>query len=133
MTDIKHLAMAGGLLLSATIVPTLASAQEVIDVNRGKATTIYHIGVYGANCGSEPYAKITRMVAQNGTVSHKNGYATISKGVCKGKKIKTVAIIYKPNAGFKGRDTLSLAWSFPTYGTTAVQSARARQLTINVR
>lgn len=84
-------------------------------VRSGKATQLYRFSVYDTrDCGSLAYPKTSFKTTSNGSMTVKKFTGRLKiKGHCNGKIAKGMAVYYKSRSGFRGRDKVTIYFSFP--------------------
>ena len=102
-----------GSVLLVSLAATSSIAAEQITVKAGQKTLIYQFGSYEDNCASFQYAKFRDKNTKNGSLVSTRGSFIISKGRCKGKRLKSTDVYYTPKAGFKGKDKARLSFGIP--------------------
>jgi len=107
-----------------------------IKANSGKAV-IYNVYIYNKfNCNfSEPPSFKVGKQAANGAIE-----ANIVKRRfkadherCPGKRVYILEVTYKPNRGYRGKDSGSLNMRYPAYGGLNYQKTRTIKFDISVK
>lgn len=133
--DLRKVAQAAftiGVILVAQ--PTAAQYGKLITAKAGAQTPVYALSVYNTQtCRPGPTPKITSMKASHGTLSSVVFNHTFDKGVCKGVKAKSLAIIYTPDKGFRGQDTAVISFVFPLRQGHPGKQAKSARVRIAVK
>lgn len=109
MHSIHRAAILAGTF-SLLALPTSVFSAEEITVKAGQKTLIYQYGAYESGCNSFEYPVFKAKKTKNGSLTTTRGSFVLSKGRCKGKRIKSTNVYYTPNSGFRGKDKARLAF-----------------------
>lgn len=98
------------------------------------AHAIYYEGSGSCRAGEIPIMKVAKAPG-HGKVTIKKTSFKLSKdaGSCAGKRVKGVAILYRPNSGYRGKDTFTLGTSFFRYDGSSQRSFRSNKYNIKVK
>ena len=105
------------LLASAVVaISSTFAAAEVIKVPAGRTSSIGSFSLFQtATCTDGPKPKVTFKQPAHGTLSAKWQSAKINeKGPCNGKMMRAYLIYYQPKSGFRGLDTGTAVFSYPS-------------------
>ena len=80
-----------------------------------KDPVIGYLAAYNvSDCHTMIFDTKIRKQPKHGRATVHKGTARADKGPCKGRSIVYYAIVYKPNRGFKGQDTLTVGYRAPS-------------------
>lgn len=106
--------LAGTLTVLSAIIPAAAQWNKPVTVKAGTKTEIHSVGVWNRTyCNQRPVPKVTRMHAQNGTITTSVVTSTFADGPCKDKKGRFIVFFYTPKPGFRGKDSAQINYVMP--------------------
>jgi hypothetical protein len=131
----------GGCLLAAVVsfslLPAFANAQlrnQAAEVKSGQATPIATFSTFNTtSCYAGPLAKTAIKQPKHGKLTTSVRNITISRGQCKGKKAKSLVVIYQSDRGYRGPDSASVNFTFPKYPGASSMTSRYSVFRINVK
>ena len=124
--------------LIAMSVPAAAIAETLKgSVPANRSTRIYAFTVADpSTCASPGKPKMTVSRApEHGTVTFDWGFIPAGKAFrnCANGRMRAMGVVYTPNKGYHGVDSLSVTYSMPNMGEYRYTGARTEKFIINVK
>jgi hypothetical protein len=112
-----------------------AAIAETTKVAAGRSTTLGFFNVYQkSTCAGAGKPSVSFKQPANGTLRAEWGSGVNnSDDGCKGKTTKGYRLIYTPKKGFRGKDSGTLYFTYPTYANSPTTSTRRVPIEVEVR
>ncbi len=112
----------GSLKSSIIVAVTLLFCVEAfanpkpVTVRAGATSKIYAYAVFNqTNCKASVQVRLSSPRAKNGTLTSRPGSFVAQSGRCKGKRMTSTDVYYKPNPGFRGTETVRFRMVYDRY------------------
>ncbi len=112
-----------------------ANAQNVdAKAAANRTSIIYSYVLYNSeNCAAAALPKVKIKSEKNGKIVGIKGSFKLTKGPCKGKRMKGIGFKYTPNRGFRGMDKASVLLTMPSRVDDSGNMSKTLNFSIQVK
>lgn len=121
-------------IVTVAAEPNIQAYAETIDLDVGanRTTTIYRMVLYASRrCTAMARPELRVRKISHGKITERPGTWLVDRGECKGHRIKGTAVLYTPDRGFRGKDTVRLSFKMDRYFEDAA-GYQFKTVTINL-